>query len=120
MALEVSSPVERLRMRVNAVTNLPVNLVNLSEVPLSPYSSLPLFFGYHWRKHSGELVVWDGIRTQLPLVMHKGDEAEVLVMVQAPAEPGVYLLEISMVREGVTWYDDQVPGLPLRIEAAII
>ena len=106
-------------MRVNTVANLPVNLVNLSDVPLSPYVSLPLFLGYHWRKQSGELVVWDGIRTPLTLVMHKGDEVEVLVMVQAPSEPGVYMLEISMVREGVTWYDDQVPGLPLRIEAVV-
>jgi hypothetical protein len=24
-----------------------------------------------------------------------------------------------MVREGVTWYDSQVPGLPMRIEAVI-
>jgi hypothetical protein len=39
--------------------------------------------------------------------------------VQAPSEPGAFLLEISMGREGVTWYDDQVPGLPLRIEAVI-
>lgn len=120
MRLDISTPVERLRMQVNAVANLPINLVNVSEVPLSPYAALPLFLGYHWRKNSGELVVWDGIRTPLPLVMQKGDEVEVLVMVQAPSEPGAYLLEISMVREGVTWYDDQVPGLPLRIEAVII
>lgn len=119
MRLDISTPVERLRMQVNAVANLPINLINLSEVPLSPSAPLPLFLGYHWRKHSGELVVWDGIRTPLPLVMHKGDEVEVLVMVQAPSEPGAYLLEISMVREGVTWYDDQVPGLPFRIEAVI-
>ncbi|HEX6730743.1 MAG TPA: hypothetical protein VF074_12050 [Pyrinomonadaceae bacterium] len=119
MRLNLGTSVERLRMQVNAVANLPINLVNLSEVPLSPYASLPLFLGYHWRKQSGELVVWDGIRTPLPLVMHKGDEVEVLVMVQAPPEPGAYLLEISMVREGVTWYDDQVRGLPLRIEAVI-
>lgn len=119
MALKISSPVERLRMPVNAHANLPVNLVNLSEVPLSPYSSLPLFFGYHWRNSSGELVIWDGIRTPLPLVVHKGDEEEVLVMVQAPGKPGNYVLEISMVREGVTWYDSQVPGLPMRIEAVI-
>lgn len=119
MALTISSPVERLRMPVNTHANLPINLVNLSEVPLSPYSSLPLFLGYHWRKSSGELVLWDGIRTPLPLVLHKGDEEEVLVMVQAPEKPGNYVLEISMVREGVTWYDGQVPGLPLRIEAVI-
>jgi len=119
MRLNMKSPVERVRMPVNAIANLPINLTNLSDEPLSPYVAQPLFLGYHWRKRSGEVVVWDGIRTRLPLVMNTGDEVEVLVMVQAPTEPGDYVLEITMVREGVKWYDDQVPGLPFRIEAAI-
>ena len=118
VSVEVCCPVERLRVEAGGLMYLPVRVVNRGPAPISSSSS-PALMSYHWRRGSGELVVWDGVRTPFPRTMYTGDEENLLMSVRAPAEPGLYLLEVTVLREGVMWYDDQTPGLPLRIEAVV-
>ncbi len=119
VSVAIESPVERLRMPAGRFTNLPVSVVNLAEAPISSFSASPILLSYHWKRKSGEVVVWDGVRTSLPRVMHKGDSDELFVAVRAPEEPGDYLLEVSMLEEGVAWYDDRVDSLPLPIDTVV-
>ena len=51
--------------------------------------------------------------------MSKGDKEYLLLVIQAPVEPGAYVLEITMVKESVMWYEDQISGIPLRIETVV-
>lgn len=115
----MESTVERLRMQAGSLTNIPLRVVNLTEAPISSFSVFPIVLSYHWKRKSGEVAVWDGVRTSLPRVMHKGDSDDLFVAVRAPAEPGEYLLEVSMLEEDITWYDDRVGNLPLVIEALV-
>lgn len=119
VSVAIESPVERLRLQAGRLTNLPLTVVNLAEAPISSFSASPILLSYHWKRKSGELVVWDGVRTSLPRVMHKGDADDLFVAVRAPEEPGDYLLEVSMLEEGMAWFDDRVGSLPLRIEAVV-
>jgi SAM-dependent methyltransferase len=119
LSVALESPVERLRIRAGKLINLPLSIVNLGEAPISSFSAPPVILSYHWKRKSGEVAVWDGLRTALPRVMHKGDSDDVFVAVRAPEKPGDYLLELSMLEEGIAWYDDSVVGLPLRIETVV-
>jgi hypothetical protein len=115
----ISSPVERLRLQPGRLTNLPLNFVNLAETPVSSFSSSPVLVSYHWKRKSGEIAVWDGLRTFLPRVLYKGDADDILLAVRAPLDPGDYVLEVSLLEEGRSWYDDRIDGLPLRIETVV-
>jgi hypothetical protein len=115
----ISSPVERLRMQPDRLMNLPLNFVNLADTPISSFSASPVVVSYHWKRKSGEIAVWDGLRTFLPRVLYKGDADDIFVAVRAPKDPGDYLLEVSLLEEGRNWYDDRVDGLPLRIETVV-
>jgi hypothetical protein len=115
----ISSPVERLRIQPGKLTHLPVNVVNLADPPISSFSTSPVLMSYHWKRKSGAIAVWDGVRTFLPRVLHKGDADDIFLAVRAPEDPGDYLLEVSLLEEGRHWYDDSVEGLPLCIETAV-
>jgi len=117
--VDLNCPVERLRIEANRLTYLPVSIVNIGGIPFSSFSTFPVVVSYHWRQKSGEVVVFDGIRTCFPRTMYEGDKENLLITIQAPAEPGIYLLEITMVKEGVTWYDNKISGLPLQIETVV-
>lgn len=115
----ISSPVERLRMQPGKLTNLPLSFVNLTDTAISSFSVSPIVLSYHWKRKSGEMVIWDGLRTLLPRVLYKGDADDIFVAVRAPLEPGDYLLEVSLLEEGRSWYDDRIDGLPLSIETVV-
>lgn len=115
----IQSPVECLRLRAGRLANIPMNVTNLGATPISSYSVSPVVLSYHWKRKSGEVAVWDGLRTPLPRVMHRGDSDDIFMAVSAPHEPGHYLLEVTMLEEGIRWYDDRVGTLPLRIETVV-
>ncbi|PRQ04135.1 Lipoteichoic acid synthase 1 [Enhygromyxa salina] len=59
---------------------------------------------YHWRSESGELLIRDGLRTQLPGIVESGEALTISARVRPPDEPGRYQLEWAMVREQVRWF----------------
>jgi hypothetical protein len=66
---------------------------------------LPTFrLSYHWRLVDGSMVVFDGLRTELPRPLPPGETAMVSVLVQAPDRAGRYEVEFDVVEEGVAWF----------------
>ena len=63
-----------------------------------------VFVSYHWFRDD-RLVVWDGERTPLPRDLRAGSRAALAVRVATPAEPGSYVLKLTLVHELVTWFE---------------
>ena len=89
-------------------TQWPLELANLSNETWSEAAGDHL--AYHWRTPEGEVVAWDGDRTQLPGTLLPGESVRLAVRVRAPRKPGSYLLELGMVREQVCWYRPPLAG----------
>ncbi len=68
--------------------------------------------GAHWLTPAGDVVRWDGPRTDLPRAVPPGTVVTVAARVEAPAEPGSYLLEWDVVHEGVAWLSEHAVSLP--------
>jgi hypothetical protein len=63
---------------------------------------------YHWHDAHGEVVIFDGERSDLPgAVLAAGHVVEVQLKVVAPAAAGRYRLKITLVQEGVCWFDER-------------
>jgi hypothetical protein len=63
---------------------------------------------YRWLDAaSSSVLVTDGARGGLATALAPGESRDVSVMVRAPAEPGRYVLRLSMVQEGVAWFVDR-------------
>ena len=62
---------------------------------------------YHWLDARGRVVTHEGLRTALAVRIESGQDAIVLLRVQAPAASGPAILSIDLVHEGVAWFSDQ-------------
>lgn len=61
---------------------------------------------YHWRRAgSGETVHHEGVRSPFPVRIGPGEATVVPVWVDAPGDPGDYLLDVDLVHELVRWFD---------------
>ena len=61
----------------------------------------------HWRCPDGTMSIFDDGRARLPRTIGPGERVEVPLKVQAPGEPGDYLLEIDLVQEFVCWFAEK-------------
>ncbi|HEV3468139.1 MAG TPA: hypothetical protein VG148_02385 [Pyrinomonadaceae bacterium] len=66
-------------------------------------NSFRLFLGNHWLDPAGGVLVNDDGRAPLPFDLAPGEEAEVPLLVRAPAA-GEYVLEVDLLQESVTWF----------------
>jgi hypothetical protein len=59
---------------------------------------------YHWLDQSGNAIVWDGIRTELPHEVEPGGLVELEPRIRGPIPPGPYRLAFDLVEEGRFWF----------------
>jgi hypothetical protein len=68
----------------------------------------PVYLSYHWLDENGGTVIFDGFRTPLPWKeIPPGNRVQATVMVEVPKEPGNFILELTLVQEGVTWFEER-------------
>ena len=60
--------------------------------------------GNHWLSFDGAMVINDDGRVSLPQGMSAGDEAEVELVIKAPATSGTYVCQVDVVHERVAWF----------------
>lgn len=104
--ISVGRPPTRLRAGETVVVDVKVkNLGNVAWPHLGgPGAAYGVLLAYHWLGHDGSMVVNDGIRTDLPRDLAPGSEVGLKARVQAPPQPGEYVLEFDMVQEVVDWF----------------
>jgi hypothetical protein len=62
-----------------------------------------IVLSYHWLDDRGNPIVWDGLRTALPVV-EPGESVSVEASVLAPIPPGRYGFAFDLVAEGIAWF----------------
>ncbi len=62
---------------------------------------------YHWYDEAGNVVQWDGERTDLPYDLGAQSSVRVAMRIYAPFDAGSYTLEIILVHEGIAWFDER-------------
>jgi hypothetical protein len=68
----------------------------------------PVHISYRWldgdtRARTGQV---EGLRSRLTFSLAPGSERAYRFMLRAPARPGRYVLTVTLVQEGVAWFDD--------------
>ncbi|MCB1036904.1 MAG: hypothetical protein KDD47_23965 [Acidobacteria bacterium] len=93
---------------------VPVSLTNRSAHAWPNRGPARVKLAYHWRGEDGEMVDFEGRRTELPAPVPPGASVEVPIEVVAPPAPGIYQLEIDPVYEHVAWFSQKNGGDTLR------
>ena len=96
------------RLGVNDLVEVSVSLSNDSQEVWLGYGDHPILLSYHWKRQDGSYVVYDGLRTKLRMgELAAGAVVEEKILVQAPNERGAYQLILTVVQEGVGWFEDK-------------
>jgi hypothetical protein len=100
--------------RVGRAIVIPVEVTNpttevWSAAGVGP-GTLSVRLSYHWFDYAGRTAVYDGDRTLLPHDVRPGETVSVNARVSPPPLPGHYLLRLTMVQEGVEWFDNVSAG----------
>ena len=94
-------------LKCDSVIGLPVQIKNLSEAKWPSIGNNKVCLSYHWNKPSGDSIIFDGLRTHLPYSLQSGDKAKIDCTIQTPSSPGSYQLIITLVQEGVAWFEEK-------------
>jgi beta propeller repeat protein len=74
----------------------------------------PVRLAFHWYNAQGQLIAWDCVRTDLPSDVNYGQTVTVSPHITVPNVPNsTYILKFDLVREGVTWFSQASPSVPM-------
>lgn len=100
------------RMHPGELLWLDVEVTNRSRVAMRCGTPFPVNLAYHWVKSERrEMTVFDGERTAILPEVSPGMTGLWKVFIIAPDEPGEYLLQVTMVQDGVRWFEEENPNL---------
>ena len=91
----------------NDLIRVPVRLRNAGSQAWHSRGQLPVRLSYRWWTTGGSLLLVDSMRTNLPHRVDPGQAVDLRAWVRTPTEPGRYILEWDMVREGDAWFGDK-------------
>ncbi|MGV0025158.1 methyltransferase domain-containing protein [Phormidesmis priestleyi] len=99
---------------VDSKFSITVELTNFSHFVLNSYPPNPVHLSYHWMDESAiARIVYGGERTKLlPPLAASGilsfnrQAATYQMQIQAPKQPGCYVLRLTLVQEAIRWFDD--------------
>ena len=97
---------------------LPVKVKNVSASAWSSETAeQAIRLSYHWLDLKKNMLIFEGQRTSLAGIVVPGGEQTVHLQVAAPAQPGRYILQVTLLQEGVAWFENQyVTPLELQID----
>jgi len=98
--------IHRLPSDFKGSGSLRVHLANHSNHDWKSEGEHPVFLCYHWLDEKWNMVVYDGFRTALiPDGLRAGNSASFSVEIDPPPKPGAYNLVLTLVRDGMFWFD---------------
>jgi hypothetical protein len=107
-------------MAPGEVRQVPVTLVNEGLSIWTVGGARPFRLSYHWLRPNGQVVRFEGLRSELPYAVAPGEAVTIQARVQAPEKVGEYLLAWDMVREnmGGGWFS-QLGTPPVQIAVTV-
>jgi hypothetical protein len=90
-----------------ASISIPLRVRNTGDQSWLASGPRPVRAAFHWLDVDGRPVVYGGRRTPLPGDVSAGDEAGLELTVDAPERTGAHVLRITLVQEGVAWFDER-------------
>lgn len=105
--LAVATPRTELLIRSAETIEVDLEIENRGRAPWSADTGFAL--AYHWLTTTGEVVAWDGERTEFDHPLMPGESGVFRVRLRAPDRAGEYLLQWDVVQEGVLWVSEIDP-----------
>jgi hypothetical protein len=77
----------------------------------------PVYLSYRWIDANGSQI--DGERTPLGRQLFRGDAVVYEMQIEAPRRSGSYTLSVSLLQEGIFWFEDTTPSNGFRQQVVV-
>jgi acetolactate synthase-1/2/3 large subunit len=96
-------------VRAGAIATIDVTVENTGAAFYVPAPPNPVELCYRW--FAGGVPVGAGtwLHTPLPRTLPPGDRVEFKAQIEPPPVPGRFLLRVTLLQEGIVWFDDVAP-----------
>jgi len=108
------------QVRAGETFTVLTRLFNRSRVTWPVRSAARVGLAYHWRTPDGQEIVREGRRTDLPAPVPPGGRISLQQQVDAPEQPGHYVLELDPVFETISWFSEKNGGNTFRREVEVL
>jgi 2-polyprenyl-3-methyl-5-hydroxy-6-metoxy-1,4-benzoquinol methylase len=99
-----------------------VEIINASREDWTQRLVHQLNVGNHWLAANGlTMIVHDDGRSRLPGRLRSGETVTLPLAMRAPDQPGMYLLELDIVQEGIRWFEEagsEICRVPIQVAPA--
>lgn len=103
--LRLSAAAPRGSVVADSEFEVEVELDNQTPFAFGSVAPYPVSICYHWLQPDGRVVVHDGIRTAIRPLLAPGHRRTFSARIVAPDQRGRYVLRLTLVQEGVQWFD---------------
>jgi hypothetical protein len=87
-------------------------VINATSENICACPPFPVSLSYHWiQQATGQTVIFDGNRSGLFPGIPANASMQYRMLIIAPTEPGEYILQTTMVQDGVRWFEDVEPKI---------
>jgi hypothetical protein len=119
ISLEVSDPPQEVRS--SARFWLDAKVTNGADEALFSAAPFPVRLAYHWlEKTTRQMVVFEGKRSGLFPSLDPNATKSYPMKIVGPSEPGDYILQTTIVQDGVCWFEDIRPGIVQEFPVSVI
>jgi len=94
------------KLAANSWHELECRIENLGSTFLVPAPPHPVHISYHWSRDGASE---EGVRSPLPYAIPPGTGVTCRCGLVAPSAPGEYELRLTLVQEGIAWFDELDP-----------
>ena len=103
------------------ITRIEVSIKNLGREWLPPsMSENGINLSYRWKTPKGKILKTEGIRTSITKVIKNNEKVNLEAKIKAPSEPGKYILEFDMVKEGHFWFSEAYKSDTRKVNVLVI
>ena len=105
VAIEATFPETVIAKRTIEV---PVRVTNIGSAIYVTAPPHPVYICYRWHRAADGTPVGEGqwLHTSLPRALPPGDTIEATISIAAPDSADAYTLTITLLQEGIAWFDD--------------
>lgn len=104
--IQVVEPVAQIA--IDRETEIKVRVSNAGLEAWHAHGEHPVLLCYHWKNPTGDIHVYDGVRTRLvDAEIAPGMTFEQGMTIAPPGKKGTYRLVLTLVQEGVCWFEDR-------------
>lgn len=100
---------------------LEVEVANATTMPLYSCPPFPVHLSYHWiQPATQQMIVFDGERSGVFPCAPANAITPWKMVVLAPNEPGEYILQMTVVQDGIQWFENVQPAILRELVISVI